>query len=153
MDRIHPRVLRKLAEVIVKLLSTIFERSWRTGEVPEGWRIANITPVFKNGKKDPGQYRPVSLISIPQKAMEQLVLDSIRSSQHGFSQGKSCSTNLVAFRGGITSWVDRGRAVDVAYLDFSKAFDTVFHDILITKLRRCVVNEWMVRGTENWLSG
>ena len=94
--------------------------------MPEGWRIANITPVFKNGKKDPGQYRPVSLISIPQKAMEQLVLDSIfrqleemkviRSSQHAFTRGRSCLTSLVAFCDGndvITSWVD------VVYLDFS----------------------------------
>ncbi|GAB0183976.1 mitochondrial enolase superfamily member 1 [Grus japonensis] len=58
----HPRVLRELADVIVMPLSIIFERSWRTGEVPEDWRKANVTPVFKKGKKeDPGNYRPVSL--------------------------------------------------------------------------------------------
>ncbi|PKU36417.1 rna-directed dna polymerase from mobile element jockey-like [Limosa lapponica baueri] len=52
--------------------------SWRTGEVPEDWRKANITPVFKKGKmEDPGNYRPVSLTSVPGKVMEQLVLDVI----------------------------------------------------------------------------
>jgi len=54
-DGMHPRVLRKLADVIAEPLFIIFERSWRTGEVPEDWRKANNTPIFKKGKKeDPG---------------------------------------------------------------------------------------------------
>ena len=70
-DGMHPRVLRELAEVIAEPLSVIFER--RTGEVPEDWRIANVTPVFEKGKKeDPGNYRPVSLTSVPGKVMEQM---------------------------------------------------------------------------------
>ncbi|KGL85593.1 RNA-directed DNA polymerase from mobile element jockey, partial [Tinamus guttatus] len=74
-DGMHPRLLRELAEVIAKPLSIIFERSWRTGEVPEDWKKANVTPVFKNGKKkDPGNYRPVSLTSVPGKVMERLIL-------------------------------------------------------------------------------
>ena len=71
-------MLRELEESIAELLSIIFERSWRMGEMPEDWMIANVTPVFKKGKKeDPGNCRPVSLISIPGKVMEQLVLDAI----------------------------------------------------------------------------
>ena len=54
-DGVHPRVLKELVEVIAEPLSIIFERSWITGEGPEDWRIANVTPVFKKGKKeDPG---------------------------------------------------------------------------------------------------
>jgi len=78
--------------------------------------------------------------------MEQLILEVInkqveekkviRSSQHGFTKGKSCLTNLTAFYSGMTGWLDEGRAVDVVYLDFSKAFDTVSYNILLRKLRK-----------------
>ena len=72
---------------------------------------------------------------------------------HLFTKGKSCLTKLVAFYDGITSWVDGGRAVDVIYLDFSKAFDTVSHDILLAKLIKCAIDEWTVRWVENWMTG
>jgi len=53
----------------------------------------------------------------------------------------------------MISWIDDKRAVDVAYLDFSKAFDTVSHNILIGKLRKGGLDEWSVRWIENWLNG
>jgi len=163
-DGMHPQALRELADVIAEPLSIIFERSWRTGEVSEDWRKASVTPVFKMGKKeDPGNYRPVSLAFIPGKMMEQLILEVIikqveekkviRSSQHGFTKGKSCLINLIAFYDDMTGWVDEGRAVDVVCLNFSKAFDTVSHNILLGKLRKCGLNEWTVRWIENWLDG
>ncbi|PKU35644.1 rna-directed dna polymerase from mobile element jockey- hypothetical protein [Limosa lapponica baueri] len=163
-DGTHPQVLRELADVIVKPPSIISERSWRRGEVPEDWRKANVTPVFKKDKKeDPGNYRLISLTSIPGKVMEELVLDVISehveeekvigSGHYGSSKGKSCFTNLTAFYDGMTGWMDEGRAVDVVYLDFSKAFDTVAHNILIGKLRKCGLDEWTVRWIKNWLSG
>jgi len=163
-DEMHPRVLRELADVIAEPLSIIFERSWRTGEVPEDWRKASVTPIFKKGKKeDPGNYRLVSLTSIPGKVMEQFILEVIikqveekkviRNSQYGFTKGKSCLTNLIAFYDGMTGWVDEGRAMDVVYVDFSKAFDTVSHNILLGKLRKCGLDEWSVRWIENWVNG
>ena len=77
-DGMHPRVLRELAEVTAEPLSVIFDRPWRLGEVPEDWRIANVSPVFRKGKKeDVGNSRPVSLSSVPRKGMEQPVVDAI----------------------------------------------------------------------------
>jgi len=158
------RVLRELAAVVAEPHSNIFERSWRTEEVPEDRRKANVTPVFKKGKKeDSGIYRSVSLTSIPGKMMEQLILyviskqveekKVIRSSQHAFTKAKSCWTNVIAFYDGMTGLVDEGRAVVVVYLDFSKASDTFSHKILIGKLGKYGLDEWRVRWTENWLNG
>jgi len=73
--------------------------------------------------------------------------------QHGFTKGKSCLTNSIAFYDGTTGWVDEGRAVDVVYLDLSKAFNTVSQNILLGKLRNCGLDEWSVRWIENWLNG
>ena len=58
-------------------------------------------------------------------------------------------TNLIAFYNGMTGWVDEGRAVDVVYLDFSKTFDTVSHNILLGKLRKCGLDGLTVRWMEN----
>ena len=102
-DGMHPGVLMELADIIAMPFSIIFERSWRTGEVPEDWRKASVTLVFKKGKKeDLENRRPVSLTSIPGKVMEHLVVISkhveekknIGNGQHDFTKGKSCLTNL-----------------------------------------------------------
>jgi len=77
----------------------------------------------------------------------------VRSSQHGFTKEKSCLTNLITFYDGVTGRVDEGRAVDVVYLNFSKVFDTVSHNILLGKHRKCGLDEWSVRWIENWLNG
>ncbi|CAM4575965.1 unnamed protein product [Caretta caretta] len=75
----------------------------------------------------------------------------IRNSQHGFTKGKSCLTNLIAFYDEITGSVDEGKAVDLLFLDFSKAFDMVSHNILASKLKKYGLDEWTIRWTESWL--
>ena len=77
-DEIHPRVLRELVEVIAEPLSIIYQHSLLMGEVPEDWRLASVTPIYKKGcREDPGNYRPGSLTSVPGNIMEQIVLREI----------------------------------------------------------------------------
>jgi len=77
----------------------------------------------------------------------------IRPSQHGLMTGRSCLTNLISCYDQVTLLVDKEKALDVIYLDFSKAFDTVPHSILLEKLAAHGLDRCTLRWIKNWLNG
>ncbi|KAK4817907.1 hypothetical protein QYF61_002390 [Mycteria americana] len=95
--------------------------------------------------------------------MEQIILSAItrhvennqgiKPSQHGFRKGRSCLTNLISFYDKVTRLMDEGKAVDVVYLDFSKAFDMVSHSILLEKLAAHGLDGCTLCWVKNWLDG
>ena len=123
-----------------------------------------MTPIFKKGsKKLASNYRPISLTSqVCSKTMEKLIKGRItehlnansliNDSQHGFTAGRSCLTNRLTFLESLTSHFDQGLPVDVLYLDFSKAFDMVPHQRLISKLRAHGIGPELSRWLDNWLT-
>ncbi|KAK4832775.1 hypothetical protein QYF61_025622 [Mycteria americana] len=160
LDGIHPRVLRELVEVLTNPLSILYQQPWLTGEVPVDWRLANVTPIYKKGRKeDPGNYRPVSLTLVPGKVMEQIILSAItqhvqdnqviRPSQHGFMKGRSCLTNLISFCNKVIRLADEGKAVHVVCLDF----DTISHSIQLEKQAAHGLDGCMLHWVKNWLDG
>ncbi|GAB0195215.1 mitochondrial enolase superfamily member 1 [Grus japonensis] len=120
-------------------------------------------PIYRKGQEDLGNYRSVSLTLVPGKVMEQIILSAItrhvqdnqviRPGQHVFMKGRSCLTNLIVFYDKVTCLVDEGKAVDVVYLDFSKAFDTVSHSILLEKLAAHSLDGRPLCWVKTWLDG
>ena len=146
VDKIHPKVLKECSESLSKPLSIIFNSSYLTGSLPKHWLCANVTPLFKKGDKlNPSNYRPVSITSIVCKVMESIIRDTmmnhllvngiITSDQHGFVPKKSCCTNLLETMDILTQAIEEGYSIDIIFLDFAKAFDTVAHTRLSLKLQ------------------
>jgi hypothetical protein len=145
-DQIHPRLLKEAGDSLAYPLTILFNKSIREGTVPNSWKEACITPIYKKGsKKSPGNYRPVSLTAVLCKLMESLVRDHLvshlvnnnllASEQHGFVSGRSCSTQLLESLEEWTTIIDDRGSVDTIYFDFQKAFDTVPHERLLKKLK------------------
>ncbi len=144
-------------------MSIVFSKSIRKGTIPDKWREATVIPIFKKGSKgEAGNYRPVSLTSVPCKIMETIIKNHlvrhleennlIKDTQHGFLKGKSCATNLIIFMDKLTEIVDKGSKADVFYLDFSKAFDKVSHQKLLIKLESKGVGGEVLAWIKNWLT-
>ena len=151
-DEIPSRLLKDTACQIAPSLTQIFNKSLCLGEIPDEWKLANIVPIHKKGDKSQVEnYRPISLLSLVSKVLERCVLRNIRDhlqqlindSQHGFTPGKSCTTQLLEVLDYIGSLLDSGKQIDVVYMDMSKAFDKVHHKDLLSKLK----NVYDIYGT------
>ena len=126
-------------------MTILFQKSVSGKTVPQDWKAANVTPIHKKGNRNRTEnYRPISLTSQVGNLLESLIKDDIVSylehhklitnSQHGFRKGFSCLSNSLMFLDRVTRSVDYGIPVDAIFLDFAKAFDTVPHRRLLSKL-------------------
>ena len=162
-DKISPRMLKEVKEAICKPLYAIFNLSLQTGKVVSEWKLANVTPLFKKGdQSNPGNYRPMSLTSVVCKLMESILRDKIvefleksniiRDSQHSFRNKRSCLINLLDFLHDRYEMCEEGRAVDIVYLDFQKAFGKVPHRKLLNKVESHGISGYIHHWISDWLS-
>ena len=162
-DLIHPRVLKELSQVLSGPFKIIFDKCLNEGKIPEAWKHAEVRPIFKKGdKSSPGNYRPVSLTSVPCKIFESFLRDALNQhlcnnsllseKQYGFTAGRSCIPQLLTT---VRDWMeklDNGESVDAIYLDLKKAFDTVPHKRLISKLSNYNVKGKVLELVKDFLS-
>ena len=105
-DEIHPKFLIECVDYLDRPLYYLFRDSLDSGTIPNIWKVAHVTPIYKKGvKSDPLNYRPISLTSVVCKAMERIIRDKIIEHldshkllsihQHGFRSNRSCLTQLL----------------------------------------------------------
>ena len=139
-DGIHPKFLKECASNLDRPLYYLFRDSLDSGIIPDIWKVAYVTPIYKKGaRSDPLNYRPISLTSVVCKAMERIIRDKIvdhldshdllSKQQHGFRLNRSCLTQLLEYFQEVHDLLDAKniKGVDAIYLDCKKAFDTVPH--------------------------
>ena len=163
-DDIHPLMLIQLASSLAKPLAILFNTTLRTGKLPTDWKKAKVSPIFKKGAKNRAEnYRPISLTSIVCKLMEKFIRQAIMdhlftnklitSKQHGFLSGRSTVTQLLKYIDDCIDGISDKSVIDAIYLDFSKAFDTVPHRRLMSKLESYGINGNVKQWIYSFLSG
>ena len=142
-DLIHLKILKECASELTPSLFALFNLSLGLGMLPLEWKRSNVVPVFKKGDKSViSNYRPIYLLSIVSKLCERCISDKLipnllellSPKQHGFVPKKSCVTQLLTVPHDLGKPLEAGNESDVLYLDFSNAFDSVPHNLLLHKL-------------------
>ena len=140
-----PMILKSNSHLIALPLTQLLNQSFQQGIFPNRLKLARVIPLYKKGAKtDPNNYRPISLLNIFSKIFEKVMkkklvkfIDSnkiLSRSQFGFQKNVSTEEALTQFSKNIYRQLDNSNTVLSIFIDFSKAFDTVPHQILLRKL-------------------
>ena len=151
-DGITNFLLKNVVNEIISPLTYILNQSLSNGKVPDKMKIAKVVPIFKKGHKESlNNYRPISLLTTISKILERLVYkrtlkflidyNILSNSQFGFRKQHSTTHALLTFVDKVAHAIDNFEHTIGVFLDFSKAFDTINHEILLYKL-----NHYGIRG-------
>ena len=152
-----PLVIKENSRILAIPLKFIFNQSLEHGVFPQKLKSAKVTPLYKKGaKSDMNNYRPISLLNIFSKIFEKIIKhylikfmtdnNVLSPNQFGFQKGKSTEDALINFSTKLYNELNQSNSVLSIFVDFSKAFDTVPHDLLIKKMEfygiRGNLNNW-----------
>ena len=161
-DELRPNMIKHVKQDIKLPLAHICNLSFGTGVFPSDLKIANVVPIFKaNDEMIFSNYRPVSVLPVFSKLIERLMYNRLiqyinenkllYEYQFGFQRGKSTHMALIVLLDKISEALDRGECVMGVFLDFSKAFDTVDHSILLRKMQKYGIQGLALRWFEDYL--
>ena len=163
-DGVPAILLKKCKETLSFPLTILWQKSLVSGEIPDIYKLAFITPIHKPGSSrgSPENYRPVSLTSHVVKTFERVLKKCLQNflevtlaladEQHGFRQKRSCLSQLLNHYDDILKGLEEGHNVDTIFLDFSKAFDKVDKILLCRKMKRMGVFGSLGIWIHNFLS-
>ena len=154
-DRFHPRFINELADELCLPLYLIFKSSVSCAKIPKQWKFARVSAIYRKGnRKLASNYRPVSITSIICRLLETIIRDNVvkflmsndllSAYQFGFLKGRSTTLQLLKVLNDWTESMESKFSTDCIYLDYQKAFDSVPHRRLISKLRSYKINECLV---------
>ena len=163
LDGITSKNAKALADAISYPLCKIINKSINTGIVPREMKAARVTPIYKAGQKTKCKnYRPISILPVFSKVLEKIVNNQIlnhletnnliNKNQYGFRKNLGTSHALAAFTQETYEAFDNGHCVLGIFIDFSKAFDTINHDILLTKLTQLNFSACTVKWIRDYLT-
>ena len=162
-DGCHPRLFRETADIISTPLETVFDKTFNEGKVPDIWKDANVSALYKNkgDKCEPTNYRPVSLTCLPcrlcEKTVRKVIMEHMNENNlfsdcHGFRNKRSCVLQLLDVLDDWSKFYDENNQIDTVYVDIKKAFDTVPHRRLLLKLKNYGFEGEILKWIEDFLS-
>ena len=163
-QNIPARVFKECKFSLCTPLRIFWNKSFEQGVIPQCYKNQIIIPLYKKGpKSEASNFRPISLTPHEIKIIERVIRKKLveyfeknaffKSNQHGFRQMRSCSTQLLSHTYNILSSAIEGNDTDCLYIDFSKAFDKVDHNVLLWKLSQYNVNGKYLTWIRNFLQG
>ena len=163
LENINSRVIKDFMLLAVREVTHLYNCIISTGIFPDKWKIASVTPIPKiSNATDPSDLRPISLLPIPGKLLEKFITEKMtkyleRKSyfsklQFGFRNGKSTSGAFTDLLDNMVEGLNNSEFGIAAYLDFQKAFDTINHSFLLTKLREAGLGAKLMHLLKNYLT-
>lgn len=158
-DNVSPLILKNCAISLAKPLQLLFNSSIDQCKYPDIWKKSYINPLHKKGNKnDASNYRAIIACSNFAKLFDRLIAQHLNiffepcPEQHGFIKGRSTLTNLMELNHIAAETLAKQKQLDIIYLDFNKAFDTIKHSIIITKLANLQYSHDALKWFSSFLS-